>query len=82
LQGKVTVKNSDKTRGELMKKYEFYKYSVLEKEPYVYAIKPKQSCFKGNCLEQSTKSRSLGKLVSTKLYRKRRKDENHIQFFN
>ena len=68
LQGKVTVKNPDKTLGELMRKYEFYKYSVLEKEPYVYAIKSKQSCFKGECLEQSTKQRTLGKLVSTKLH--------------
>ncbi len=68
LEGKVTVQSPDKVLEELMKKYDFWKRSKLEKEPYVYAIKPKQICFKGECLEQSRKQKTLDKLVSTKLH--------------
>ncbi len=66
LKGKFTVKKPDKALGELIKRYEFYTSSVLESEPYVYEIKSKQSCFKGKCLEQTTKQKTLGKIVSTK----------------
>ena len=68
LQGKVTVKTPDKTLKELMGKYGFSKYSVLEKEPYLYDIKPKQSCFKGNCIERTTKQKTLGQVKSTNLH--------------
>ena len=68
LQGKVTIKDPDKALGELIKKYDIWKGSVLKEDPYVYAIKFKQSCFKGNCLEQTTKQKTLRELVSTELH--------------
>jgi len=67
-QGSITVKTPDKTLEKLMQKYEFYEYSVLENEAYVYAIKPEQSCFKGACLQKSTKQKTLGKLSSTSVH--------------
>lgn len=67
LKGKIDLKNPDIVLKALMKKYGFFGYSTLSQRPYVYAIKPKQSCFKGACLEQTTKQKTLSNLISQKL---------------
>jgi len=63
--GEINLHKPDKALKKLMEMYHFQADSKLKKESWVLAIKPHQTCFKGECIERSLKQKTLGKVTST-----------------
>ena len=78
--GKVNLSHPDKGLKALMDKYYFRKDSKLVSEKYsVLELKPKQSCYKGKCIEKVLMQKTIENHTANTIFKTIRGDEFSFQ---
>ena len=67
--GEINLQNPDNTLKNMLKKYYFNRTVAQSNERFkILALKPKQSCFRGGCIDQTLTQKSIYGLHSNRLY--------------